>query len=173
MARNPRQSARASRSLPGFLNRTGKRSSKNESFHSGWTGRCACRLDARNSGVDVLDPLSGSWTKRNQSQEEARGVVKKRSREGIPGLRELEGPQLCKPDGAADHILCDCLFLIALGSRSELSGWLAWIYVASRMVHSLVHATVNIVTYRLAAFMAGSLCVALLAVQAAVQLVSP
>ena len=61
--------------------------------------------------------------------------------------------------------------LVALGSQSNLSSWFAWLYVASRIVHSLIQATVNIVTYRLAAFTVGSLCVSVLAAQAFIQLV--
>jgi hypothetical protein len=61
--------------------------------------------------------------------------------------------------------------LVALGSQSNLSSWFAWLYVASRIVHSLIQATVNIVTYRLAAFTVGSLCVSALAAQAFIQLV--
>jgi len=55
------------------------------------------------------------------------------------------------------------LALVVLDLRAPVDTWLAWTYVASRIAHSLIQATVNIVTYRLAAFVAGSLCVTLLA----------
>jgi hypothetical protein len=42
------------------------------------------------------------------------------------------------------------------GLGDGLNLYLAWFYVATRIVHSLVHATVNIVLLRLAIFMLGS-----------------
>lgn len=44
---------------------------------------------------------------------------------------------------------------------------LAWIYVASRIVHSLVHATTNVVLVRFSIFAIGSLALLVMAVRAA------
>jgi len=49
------------------------------------------------------------------------------------------------------------------GGYSEI---LAWAYVASRVVHSLVQTTVNIVAYRFALWMLGSLALVGLVIQA-------
>jgi len=44
---------------------------------------------------------------------------------------------------------------------------LAWIYVASRVVHSFVHATTNVVLVRFSIFAIGSLALLMMAVRAA------
>lgn len=44
---------------------------------------------------------------------------------------------------------------------------LAWIYVASRVVHSFVHATTNVVLVRFSIFAIGSLALLVMAVRAA------
>jgi len=49
------------------------------------------------------------------------------------------------------------------GQQNALNLILAWLYVALRMVHSLVQATVNVVLVRFGVFMAGSLVLAVLA----------
>lgn len=56
--------------------------------------------------------------------------------------------------------------LVLAGVEMPLSTSLAWTYVALRIVHSIIQGTVNIVTYRLAAFVASSLCLAFLTLQA-------
>jgi hypothetical protein len=45
--------------------------------------------------------------------------------------------------------------------------WLAWAYVAFRIVHSLIQATVNVVRWRFLAHVAASLCLLGLTVHAA------
>jgi len=45
--------------------------------------------------------------------------------------------------------------------------WLAWAYVALRIVHSLIQATVNVVRWRFLAHLAASLCLLGLTVHAA------
>ena len=50
-----------------------------------------------------------------------------------------------------------CLLLMQLGHESRWAGFLAWTYVALRIVHSVVQATVNIVRIRFAVFFLGSL----------------
>ena len=48
--------------------------------------------------------------------------------------------------------------------------WLAWGYVALRVVHSLIQGTVNIVKWRLAVFVLSSLCLIGLALHAALRI---
>jgi hypothetical protein len=59
------------------------------------------------------------------------------------------------------------LSLAFLGADAALNTGLAWAYVALRVVHSLIQATVNIVLLRFAVFMIGSLALLLLAIRAA------
>src|SRR5437868_11563258 len=44
------------------------------------------------------------------------------------------------------------LTLAALGAGDGVNLWLAWAYVAIRIVHSLVHALVNVILLRFAIF---------------------
>lgn len=60
------------------------------------------------------------------------------------------------------------LTLALIGQGTGLNAGLAWLYVALRIVHSLVQATVNIVVLRFAIFMAASLVLLTMAVRAAV-----
>lgn len=57
--------------------------------------------------------------------------------------------------------------LAILGQGDGLNAWLGWAYVALRVVHSLVQATVNKVTLRFAVFVASSLVLIALIVHAA------
>lgn len=50
-----------------------------------------------------------------------------------------------------------CLLLILIGHDSRWAPILAWTYVAFRIVHSLVQATVNVVRFRFLIFFIGSL----------------
>jgi hypothetical protein len=59
------------------------------------------------------------------------------------------------------------LTLALLGAGDGLNAALAWLYVASRVVHSLVQATANIILLRFALFMVGSLLLLALAIRAA------
>jgi hypothetical protein len=64
-------------------------------------------------------------------------------------------------------------YAIALALALEGGGdiwinvWLAWAYVALRIVHSLIQATVNVVRWRFLAHLAASLCLLGLTVHAA------
>jgi hypothetical protein len=60
------------------------------------------------------------------------------------------------------------LTLAFVGAGTGLNAGLAWLYVALRIVHSLVQATVNIVVLRFAIFMAASVVLLVMAVRAAV-----
>ncbi len=59
------------------------------------------------------------------------------------------------------------LTLALIGHGIGLNAWLAWAYVAIRIVHSLVQATVNLIMLRFAIFMVGSVVLLILAVRAA------
>jgi hypothetical protein len=59
------------------------------------------------------------------------------------------------------------LTLVLLGGDGGLNTGLAWLYVALRVAHSVVQATINIVIYRFAIFMAATLVLLAMAVRAA------
>ena len=61
--------------------------------------------------------------------------------------------------------------LVLTGEDRGLPLVLAWAYVALRVAHSLVQATVNIVRWRFLLFLAGSLCLAGMTICAACLLV--
>lgn len=62
------------------------------------------------------------------------------------------------------------LVLAVIGQGSGLNAQIAWAYVALRVVHSLVQATVNKVMVRFMVFALSSLCLIALIVQAALAL---
>ena len=59
------------------------------------------------------------------------------------------------------------LVLALTDGGNATNGWLAWAYVAIRVAHSLVQATVNVIPARFGIFMVGSLVLLALAVRAA------
>ena len=59
------------------------------------------------------------------------------------------------------------LALAQLGFGGGVNLWLAWGYVAFRVLHSLIQATTNVVRWRFLAFAGGSLCLIGLTVHAA------
>jgi hypothetical protein len=59
------------------------------------------------------------------------------------------------------------LALVLLGADADLNVGLAWLYVALRVAHSLVQATINIVMLRFAIFMAASLVLLAMSLRAA------
>lgn len=62
------------------------------------------------------------------------------------------------------------IVLAIVGQGDGLNAWLAWAYVALRVIHSLVQATVNKVMVRFAVFMLSSLVLIALIVHAAIAL---
>lgn len=60
------------------------------------------------------------------------------------------------------------LLLSVIGQGDGLNAWLGWAYVAARVAHSLVQATVNRVMVRFAIFMASSLILTALILHAAI-----
>src|SRR5687768_9100813 len=63
-----------------------------------------------------------------------------------------------------------CLSLALLGFGGGWNLYLAWGYVAFRIAHSLVQATLNVVRWRFYLFIGGSLCLAALTLHAAMAL---
>src|SRR5438270_6590045 len=61
--------------------------------------------------------------------------------------------------------------LILMGFDHPINVYLAWAYVGSRVIHSLIQATVNIVVYRFLVFTLSSLCLIGLTVHAAIFLI--
>jgi hypothetical protein len=60
------------------------------------------------------------------------------------------------------------LTLAVMGGGGGWNPWLAWGYVAFRVAHSLVQATVNVVKWRFYFFIGASVCLAALTVKAAI-----
>ena len=60
------------------------------------------------------------------------------------------------------------LALALAGAGAGLNTALAWLYVASRIAHSIVQATINLVALRFAIFMAGSLVLLAMSIRAAI-----
>jgi hypothetical protein len=63
------------------------------------------------------------------------------------------------------YALAGVLALTETGTGSNLI--LAWIYVGSRIIHSIVHSTSNIVIVRFSLFAIGTICLIVMAFQAA------
>ena len=63
-----------------------------------------------------------------------------------------------------------CLALAVAGLGDGLNVQLAWAYVALRVVHSLIQATVNVVRFRFFAFISASIVLTVLAVRAGMAL---
>src|SRR6202171_173834 len=59
------------------------------------------------------------------------------------------------------------LTLAVLGADAGLNATLAWLYVALRVAHSIVQATINIVMLRFGIFMAGTLVLVVMSIRAA------
>ena len=59
------------------------------------------------------------------------------------------------------------LTLALVGQGDGLNLWLAWAYVALRVLHSLIQALVNVILWRFAIFMVASSVLVFLAVRAA------
>ncbi len=62
--------------------------------------------------------------------------------------------------------------LILMGFDTPINVYLAWGYVGLRIAHSIVQATINVVSVRFSLFLAATLCLAGLAIHAAIFLIS-
>jgi hypothetical protein len=56
-----------------------------------------------------------------------------------------------------------CFYSHTYGIADNINAWLAWAYVAIRIVHSLVHATINFVPVRFYIFAAASIVLMVIA----------
>ncbi|MCB1692883.1 MAG: MAPEG family protein [Pseudomonadales bacterium] len=63
------------------------------------------------------------------------------------------------------------LALAIAGMGDGLNLILAWVYVGSRVVHSIVQSTINIVAYRFMVFAVGTLALAAMAINGAIHLI--
>jgi hypothetical protein len=63
------------------------------------------------------------------------------------------------------------LALILMGFDHPINLYLAWAYVALRVIHSLIQATVNVVAYRFLVFTLSSLCLIALTIHAVIFLI--
>jgi hypothetical protein len=61
--------------------------------------------------------------------------------------------------------------LVLMNFDAPINVWLAWGYVAFRVLHSIVQATVNVVKYRFPLFLGATLCLIGLTVHAALRLI--
>jgi hypothetical protein len=65
-----------------------------------------------------------------------------------------------------------CIYSFLVGVKDDVNIWLAWAYVAIRIVHSLVQATSNFVPVRFFIFVGGSAVLLAIAVRNVIALVS-
>lgn len=63
------------------------------------------------------------------------------------------------------------LVLAIAGLGTGLNLAMAWVYTGSRVVHSLIQATINKVMFRFLMFLVGSIALAIMAVDAAIHLI--
>ncbi len=61
-------------------------------------------------------------------------------------------------------------YVVLAGHSDQVHIWLAWAYVALRVVHSLIQNTVNIVPLRFAVFALSTFCLAAMAVREVIAL---
>jgi hypothetical protein len=61
--------------------------------------------------------------------------------------------------------------LALMGMGGGINYWLAWGYVAFRIIHSLIQCTVNVVAYRLPIFLLASFCLLGLTVHAGARII--
>jgi hypothetical protein len=113
----------------------------------------ATRLPAmRRAGIDLKGRVGG----RGQNLE---GVLADRTQWKSHNYNHLmEQPTL---------FYAVAIGLAMMGDHDPTTAGFAWAYVAFRVLHSLVQATVNIVKYRLGLFVLGSLCLVLLTIRLA------
>jgi hypothetical protein len=103
------------------------------------------------------------------------------SAKGMRGTRGLDGiipPEANWPAHNYAHLMeqptifyAIVFALVLMGFDHPINVYLAWAYVALRVVHSLIQATVNIVIIRFAVFTMSSLCLIGLTTHAAIYLI--
>jgi hypothetical protein len=103
------------------------------------------------------------------------------SAKGMRGTRGLDGilpDESNRPPHNYAHLMeqptifyAIVLALVLMGFDHPINIYLAWAYVALRVAHSLIQATVNIVIIRFAVFTLSSLCLIGLTTHAAIYLI--
>jgi hypothetical protein len=96
------------------------------------------------------------------------GAATKAQMEGLPSANVANNYNHLMEQPTLFYALCFALQL--MNQDSHINIGLAWLYVAIRIVHSLVQATVNIILIRFSIFMIGSLVLMALAVHAVLAL---
>lgn len=109
---------------------------------------------------------------------------------GITRANIPDGARGCDLDGKADpraqwkahnymHLLeqptifyAIVLTLVLMNFDADINVWLAWGYVAFRIAHSILQATINVVRYRMILFALSTFCLVGLTVHAAMRLIS-
>ena len=116
-----------------------------------WAWLYATRIPAVVKNRIVLDP--------HRPNEEFHGQLPPRVRWKADNYNNLmEQPTL---------FYAVALTLTFVGQGDGLNDILAWLYVALRIVHSLVQALINVILIRFAVFIAGSLVLLMLSLRAA------
>ena len=92
-----------------------------------------------------------------------------------PDLDSILPPEVQWKAHNYNHLLTEptlfyvvCLVLALIGYGNGLNLIIAWVYVALRVLHSLIQVTVNKVKYRFLAFALSSLCIIALTLHAAI-----
>jgi hypothetical protein len=116
-----------------------------------WAWLYATRIPAINKAKIKFDPA--------QPQEEFNAQIPAKVRWKADNYNHLmEQPTL---------FYAITLTLALVGEGDGLNAQLAWAYVAIRVIHSLVQASVNIILLRFGVFMIGSLVLLILTIRAA------
>lgn len=95
------------------------------------------------------------------------GETTKAQMEALPSANVANNYNHLMEQPTLFYALCFSLQLLGQGDHPINIG-LAWLYVAIRVVHSLVQATVNVIIIRFTIFMLGSLVLMALALHAAI-----
>lgn len=95
------------------------------------------------------------------------GQVTKADMEALPVANVANNYNHLMEQPTLFYAVCFALQFLGQGDHPVNIG-LAWLYVAIRVVHSLVQATVNIIVVRFLIFVAGSVVLAMLTAHAAI-----
>jgi hypothetical protein len=139
-------------------------------------------------GMDILQPVVAlaAWTMvmwvwmyatRIPAMRAARLDPNELSKLGTGKLDTLLPPQVQWKAHNYNHLheaptvfYAVAIVLAIVGAGDGYNLWLGWLYVALRIVHSLVQATVNVIVLRFSIFAVSSLVLAVLIVRAALAL---
>ena len=136
-------------------------------------------------GMDILQPVVAlaGWTmamwawmyatripamnKANLGDEELSTLTQAKLDAALPPRVQWKAHNYNHLHEAPTVFYAVAIVLAIVGQGDGLNAWLGWAYVAARVVHSLVHATVNRVMARFAVFILSSLILIALIVHAA------